>query len=72
MCTCVGGRLQPTHPIRHACVDPTKVTFQDFCLNYQWLQHTVEAVLAKYQPNSAALTAKAGWSAVTNGWHQNE
>lgn len=48
--------------LRRACVDPSKgvVTFQDFALNFLWLQHTVEAVLAKYQPSSAVLTASAG------------
>ncbi len=55
-------------------MDPTKgtVTFQDFALNFLWLQHTIDSVLAKYeahvghptatpqQPSSAKVTAAAG------------
>lgn len=48
-------------PTRQACLNPTTVTFQDFALNYLWLQHTVESVLATYPPGSSVVSSANGW-----------
>lgn len=84
-CAPVTTTAFPQHR-RASCMDPTKgtITFQDFALNFLWLQHTLESVLAKYEavtaegpnagpPSSAKVTAAAGAVplklATSNGWH---